>query len=147
MEWTGHQLTLYPDEEGSDGKKAYSWVYSSCKSKMGKTTVYSYNERTVESIQPLNHRLLPGHATTLNSCFSYSHLLIFCHSCLLLRTVLLICLFSFQLSIPRNCLPALSEEDLEAIRAALRNGKLEAVVSHAPDDGRGIHIFIRDLSS
>lgn len=47
---------------------------------------------------------------------------------------------SFSASYPSSMcclrpLPALSEEDLEAIRAALRYGKLEAVVPHAPDDG------------
>lgn len=52
----------------------------------------------------------------------------------------LICSFSaplssFWLSISWRHSPALPEEDLEAIRAALRYGQLKAVVSHTPDDG------------
>jgi hypothetical protein len=31
--WRVHQLRLYPDGEGSDGKRVYFWVYSSCKAK------------------------------------------------------------------------------------------------------------------
>lgn len=54
--------------------------------------------------------------------------------------------FLFQLPICRRCSPALSEEDLEAIWAALRYGQLKAVVSHTPDDCRWVDIFIRDLS-
>ena len=42
--------------------------------------------------------------------------------------------------------PTLPQEDLEAIRAALRYRQLEAVVAHTPDDSRGVHIFVGDLS-
>lgn len=42
--------------------------------------------------------------------------------------------------------PALSEEDLESVWAAVWKRKLKAVVSDAPYDGRGVHVFIRDLT-
>lgn len=54
--------------------------------------------------------------------------------------------FYLRLSRARVSLPALSEEDLEAVGAALRYRQLEAVVPHTPDDGRRVHVFIRDLS-
>lgn len=52
----------------------------------------------------------------------------------------------FLVQVFSRALPALSEEDLEAVRAALRYWQLEAVVPHTPDDGGGVHVFIRDLS-
>lgn len=79
--------------------------------------------------QSINYK--PVHKSTLNLCFcSFLHFflpLVFC-ACV------------------SGTLPALSEEDLEAVGAALGYRQLEAVVPHTPDDGRGVHIFIRDLS-
>lgn len=126
VEWTAHRLMRYPDEEGSDGKRACSWAYSSCKSKMGKTAVYIYNGCKINEI--LKPQPPPCAACTPLIC-SFSAPL-----------------SSFWLSISWRHSPALSEEDLEAIRAALRYGQLKAVVSHTPDDGRWVHVFIRDLS-
>lgn len=136
-ESTVHRLTLYPDEEGSGGKKVYFWAYSSCKSKMGKHSC-AHLQCTVKSIKSLNHRLTAPCTTTFNPRLYYSQLSsppCCAHF-----------FFSFQLPISRRCSPALSEEDLEAIWTALRYGQLKAVVSHTPDNCRWVDVFIRDLS-
>lgn len=72
-ESTVHRLTLYPDEEGSGGKKVYFWAYSSCESKMGKHSC-AHLQCTVKSIKSLNHRLTAPCTTTFNPRLYYSHL-------------------------------------------------------------------------
>ena len=41
--------------------------------------------------------------------------------------------------------PALPHEELEAVGAGGGHGQVEAVTPHAPDDGRGVHVSVRDL--
>lgn len=44
-------------------------------------------------------------------------------------------------------LPGLLHEDFEAIGAGGRDGKVEAVAAHSPNDGRRVHVFVGNLSS
>lgn len=43
-------------------------------------------------------------------------------------------------------LPGLLHEDFEAIWAGGRDGKVEAVTAHSPNDGRRVHILVGNLS-
>ncbi len=42
--------------------------------------------------------------------------------------------------------PALPDEQLEAVGARRRDGQLQRVRPHAPDDGRRVHVLVRHLA-
>lgn len=42
--------------------------------------------------------------------------------------------------------PALPQQHLEAVGAAGGDGQVEAVAAHPPDDGRGVHVLVGDLT-
>jgi len=39
-------------------------------------------------------------------------------------------------------IPALSHEQLESIGSGGWNGQMQAIAANAPDDGRGVHVFV-----
>lgn len=43
--------------------------------------------------------------------------------------------------------PCLFHEDFEAVRAGGGDGKVKTIAANAPDDGRGVHVFVGNLSS
>lgn len=51
-----------------------------------------------------------------------------------------------QVCVGFRLLPGLLHEDFEAIWAGGRNRKVQAVTAHSPNDGRGVHIFVGNLS-